>query len=406
MPNARARWADAAADAAVADDADRRAVEVAEGDRAAVGPAALGDAGGRGAQPLDQMQDHRQGAFGDGVGAGAWRDDDGDATAGGLVDVDPFHADPGAGEHPQVRHPVEQSRVDERVGAHDRSGGIAEVVSAWIGHERRASRGRCPVTRSGSTCAQGHDDLGRRQRSSWCLTGPVRSSATTAPASRVVSEPMARNCQPVADIRAAAAPSGTSRPAALPCSSAAASTRSRAARYTGAVGLAGDAEGVATGPAGRRTARRRRRGRRSSSTASRPARVSICTTPRTSSLDAVERCGVQPVPAHAVVGGHAAVPVPAGSADAERGGRVVGGPSMRGNITPAAPRSSSRPARMRSVDSARTTVGTPYDAAAGTTSRACSSPPAPCSRSSSTQSTPAAAHTSAVTGVAAPRNVP
>ena len=70
------------------------------------------------------------------------------------------------------------------------------------------------------------------------------------------------------------------------------------------------------------------------------------------------------------------------------------------------PRSSSLPARTRSVDSARTSVGTPYAAATGTTSPACSSPPAPCSRSSSTQSTPAAAQTSALIGDAAPKKVP
>ena len=84
----------------------------------------------------------------------------------------------------------------------------------------------------------------------------------------------------------------------------------------------------------------------------------------------------------------------------------AGGEEQVRDVVPAAG-SYGVPTVVRVESGARIRMGRVLDSgAAGTTSRTCSSPPAPCSRSSSTQSTPAAAQTSAASGEAEPMKVP
>ena len=99
-PERPGQLADPAADAAVADDADGGAVEVADRHPTPLGPAAIPDQPGQGPQPLDQVQGHREDAFGDGPGAAAGRDHDGDPAGAGRLQVDQVDPDPGAGHDP------------------------------------------------------------------------------------------------------------------------------------------------------------------------------------------------------------------------------------------------------------------------------------------------------------------
>src|SRR4029450_9085698 len=157
-PERPGQLADPAADAAVADDADGGAVEVADHYPTALGPAALADQPGQGPQPLDQVQGHRQDAFGDGSGAAAGRDHDGDPAGPGRLQVDQVDPDPGTGDDPQPGGTVEEGRVDDRVGAGDGAGGHGQGVGAPGGREGQGSAANdtaspsTPATRAGSTC--------------------------------------------------------------------------------------------------------------------------------------------------------------------------------------------------------------------------------------------------------------
>ena len=144
------------------------------------------------------------------------RDDDGDAAAGRLGDVDPVDADAGARQDPQLRHPVEGDSVDDGVGPHDRADRDGEVVRAGFGDEANAG-GRCPDDEVRSDRPRG------RRRRAACRVAHVaspraaRRSAVIAAASRVESEPMARNCQPCCGHPAGCGAVGDQQPAALPC---------------------------------------------------------------------------------------------------------------------------------------------------------------------------------------------
>ena len=68
---------DAPADAAVADHRERRAIEVAERERLALAPAAIGDHGRQRPEALDEMEHQRDGTLGDASCSAVGRDDDG-----------------------------------------------------------------------------------------------------------------------------------------------------------------------------------------------------------------------------------------------------------------------------------------------------------------------------------------
>ena len=116
---------------------------------------------------------------------------------------------------------------------------------------------------------------------------------------------------------------------------------------------------------------------------------SICTTVRTSVSAASRPPGPDRSGRHGCTWPRHGLP-PADSAGAAAPDADFVGGLQPGQHDAGAPRSRIRPSRIRAADSARTTVGTPYAAAARTTVPTCSSPPAPCSRSRSAQSIPAA----------------
>ena len=89
-------------------------------------------------QPLDQVQGQGEDAFGDGPGAAAGRDHDGDPAGAGRLQVDQVDPDAGAGDDPQPRGAVEERRVHHRVGAGDGADGHGQVGRARVGHERHA----------------------------------------------------------------------------------------------------------------------------------------------------------------------------------------------------------------------------------------------------------------------------
>ena len=207
---------------------------------------------------------------------------------------------------------------------------------------------------------------------------------------------MARNDQPCARRAAAAAPSVTSIPQALPCRRAAARTVSRASTKAGAVMSPG-------------TPRSWLRSRGPMNSTSTPSMAAISSAAATAAADSIctthERSRRRPGPARR---GRARTGRPgcrwrprgrpaAGSAGGSARRCTSAALSSRGSMMPAAPLSSTRPIRIRSRGLDADHGGDAVAPAAGTTSRTCSSPPAPCSRSSSTQSNPAAAHTSALT---------
>ncbi len=125
-PEGRPELGGAPADAAVADHAHGGAVQVADRDRAALGPAALTDQRGERAEPLDQVQGHADGAFGHRGGAGPRGDHHGDAAGGRGRDVDQVGAHPGPGDDPERGRLIEQRLVDPGVGADDGAGGDGE----------------------------------------------------------------------------------------------------------------------------------------------------------------------------------------------------------------------------------------------------------------------------------------
>jgi hypothetical protein len=89
------------ADAAVADHAEGGTVEVADGDRRALRPAALTDQRGERPEPLDQVQRHADRALGHRGGARARGDDHGDPPARRSRHVDQVGAHAGPGQNPQ-----------------------------------------------------------------------------------------------------------------------------------------------------------------------------------------------------------------------------------------------------------------------------------------------------------------
>ena len=133
------------------------------------------------------------------------------------------------------------------------------------------------------------------------------SADRDAAASRVESEPIATNVQPCSRRCAAAAPSLTSSPQALPCRLPAASTVSSASTKAGAV--------VSPG-----TPRSWLRSRGPMNSTSTPSMAAISSTAATAAADSicamhedllvgpVQRAGIEPEPAGPVVGGHPAVP--------------------------------------------------------------------------------------------------
>jgi hypothetical protein len=77
----------------------------------------------------------REHPFGDGPGAAARGDDDGDAAGAGFLHVDQVHPDAGPGQHPQSGGAGQQGGVHDRVGAHDRPFGVGQILRARLRHE-------------------------------------------------------------------------------------------------------------------------------------------------------------------------------------------------------------------------------------------------------------------------------
>ena len=141
-PERRGQLTDAAADPAVADDPDRRAVQVA-------GRAARGRA--RAHRPSRISVVYWPSRFTRAIvcaitpSATAPVPLPGVTTtamprAVAVVEVDQVGADPGAGEHAHPRCAVEERLVDHRVGAHDRALGDGQVGVGGLGDERRCRR--------------------------------------------------------------------------------------------------------------------------------------------------------------------------------------------------------------------------------------------------------------------------
>ncbi len=156
-PEGRGQLTHAAADPAVSDDPDGRAVEITDRPAGvALGPPAPADQGGQRGDALDQGEGVREDPLGDGAGAAAGGDDHGDAARGRCVEVDQVRAHPGPGEHPHPRSAVEERGVDHDVGADDRADRGGQVGLGGLGDEVDpvAERARDQV---GLDRAQAHD---------------------------------------------------------------------------------------------------------------------------------------------------------------------------------------------------------------------------------------------------------
>src|SRR6266540_66714 len=126
-PDCRRELAHPLTDAAITDDADRRAVQVAGDHPVPLPPAALPDEIRQRPQPLDEVQCHRQDALRDGPGAAAGRDHDRDPPGAGRGQVDQVDADAGASQHTQRWGAIEEVGIHHRVGARDGAHGDGEV---------------------------------------------------------------------------------------------------------------------------------------------------------------------------------------------------------------------------------------------------------------------------------------
>ena len=137
IPNAVVKLpADPPPDPPVADDADRRAVQVTHGKMAAIRPAAMPDEIGRRPQPLDEMQGQREHTLGYRPRSAARRDDDRNASCRGRWEIDVIDTNTGACDDAQPWGAREKPGIDDGVGTDDRPDGVGDVACAWFGDER------------------------------------------------------------------------------------------------------------------------------------------------------------------------------------------------------------------------------------------------------------------------------
>jgi hypothetical protein len=170
---------DPASDPAVADDADRRAVQVTDGIAVTLRPPAFGYEGCQRAEAFDQMQGEGEYPFRHRSGAAAGRDHDRQPAGGGRLDVDQVDADPGAGKHLQARCPRQQAGVDDRVGAHDRPDRHREIGGCRVLDEPDIAEDRLddgPVDR-----AESDHDRPREVRHGCSPRGPAGGRRTSRP---------------------------------------------------------------------------------------------------------------------------------------------------------------------------------------------------------------------------------
>lgn len=137
--------------------------------------------------------------------------------SGGSGQVNEVGADTGAGEDAKVGHLLEQRRIDDDIGAHDRPVCGGQVLRTRLSDEPRAL-GQVGLNERGIDRAERDDNR------THAAPAAAISWARTAAARIVVSEPIATKVQPCSAAARAAAPSGTRMPADFPWRRAAAST--------------------------------------------------------------------------------------------------------------------------------------------------------------------------------------
>ncbi|HMH91879.1 MAG TPA: hypothetical protein VK586_12455 [Streptosporangiaceae bacterium] len=169
-PERPGQLADPLPDAAVADDADRGAFQVPDGNLMPLGPPAAADQVGQWPEPLGQVQGHAEDRLGDGAGSAAGGDDDGDAALGRGGDVDQVDPDACAGQDAKVRHAPEQRPVHQRVSPHDSARGRSQVTGLRAGDEGGPARSGS-ATSAGSTVPRPTTIAAPAARASRSVTG-------------------------------------------------------------------------------------------------------------------------------------------------------------------------------------------------------------------------------------------
>ena len=150
-------FTDAPPDAPVADDADARTVQVADGHLVTLRPAAFPDEASQRTQPLDEVQCEGKHSLGDGARPAAWRDHNRDAASAGCGKVDEVDPDAGPGHHAQPWRLLEEGVVHHRIGPGDGTDSDSEVVGGRFGQERDATS-EDSIDQSRVNCAERHDD--------------------------------------------------------------------------------------------------------------------------------------------------------------------------------------------------------------------------------------------------------
>ena len=136
------RFADALADPAEADDAERTAEDVAAGEAGAGVVVICGDGGGHPREVLRDADHHREDVLDDTLRVRPRRVNHLDSALGGRLDIDGVVANPVAADDLQVLAAIHRGGVDDPAGADDKGIGVDDLAPDGL---RVGSRGHPKV---------------------------------------------------------------------------------------------------------------------------------------------------------------------------------------------------------------------------------------------------------------------